>query len=732
MDRPKRLRSGISQTISLIVLIILLSLSVVAFSFVLQQSSRVQGAQLTVMYQEVQKAKEDLRITIYPEYIWLGAPENRFVNATKIRITSNWAGESTIDYIVAVKLGGERVEGPVDIRVGAFENVEDLKPSNLHPGLVKYDNDYNALTDEVDYILLHTKLGNVFKASIGDSTQKIVSSITSTTTTQTSWNVLTKVLMSTTTETKTDWRCRNGWPFIGWVSTYASVSSKATGYTISSPLVGKVTVTVSAPSSSCITSRSSTSREYGTCTVYSTRTASGCGTLIGYWLDAAYTGCCTYSCQNDHWVTTTTSRTTFTGSAGDTTRLTCATGTRKCTSQGAAGWYAFTCWCYWSTCAEVLYCKSGGCKVSQSTTGSNYIVVDYSLASPGEIGFTYYWEPKYSIYLCSTVLITTRCSDTGSTTTSTTAECPSPACQEGATTCMGVDLYRCGCTYSSQCQLCSWSLYREEAPECGAVCSPVTSTTTVTTTTTKTETTLVGPIIPTTVTTTATTTKWACVVGTVQNQFSVCGPTTIRTTRSGAEPIIYCTATITPIVASAPTPQEYSLALSGRDGAGTMAFLFIILGAVALPSGRRPRFWALILLSVFLLYLTMSTAPHPVSAACTPSTTTTTTTKTVTTTITMTITTSGTITITITTTATKTLTTTTSEVIIATKYSYKTCEYWTDIIHERYCKCGVTGGNTYYSDCQDEWVTRTGGPEYEGFAGTSVTTITTMIGTCPT
>jgi len=734
-------RGGISQTISIIVLILLLSLSVVAFSLILRESSYVQGAQLTVAYQEVQRAKEDLRITIYPEYIWLGPPENRFVNTTKVRITSNWAGESVIDYIVAVKVGGDRIEGPIDIRVGAFETVEDLKPSNLHPELAKYDNDYNAFANEIDYILFHTKLGNVFKAFIGSSpAQKIIANVTSTTVTRTSLINLTKVKVLTATTTATKWLCANGWDFVGvWVKDVDERRQTKSLWIDVSKGVTYITIKANFPEHIYYWSKRDKVRTYGKCSTKFITYYSGRGTFLSA-IKFREIGGCTTSCRGGwHTITKTiwNPRTmppkcpegmTFVG----------------CTSHYYPGMpiaIQTTCYCTKVTCWWPAGCvwPAGGWKCWVKEEGRDYIVLGCSFKVPGKVYGKVVFEPYYKLTLCKKATKKVLgCKG------KTTPGCPPPKCQEGATKCIGIDLYKCDCVYKwyepakRWCPFCDWVLVKENAPECGAQpepCPPVTITATKTVTVTTTSTKFVGAVTTTTKTVTTTMTKWLCIAKTVHNQFSVCGPTTIKTVREGAEPILYCTEKIPfrPSMAP-PTLQERNIALMSRDdGVGMMTCLLFVLGAVAyLPSGRRSRIWILILLAALLSYLTLSAAPYPVSAGCTPSTTTKTVTTTVTKTTTTTITTTGTVTTTTTSPVTKTLTTVTKEVIIYTKYSYKTCYYWTDVTHEGYCKCLVSGNRIVsYSDCDFEWVTRSGGPEYKGFAGTSVGTTTRVLGTCP-
>lgn len=763
MEALRRPRGGISQAISIIAVILLISLSVAAFGLVLRQSSFVQGAQLTVAYQEVQRAKEDLRITIYPEYVWL-APENRFINMTRIRITSNWAGESTIDYIVAVKASGERVEGPVYIRIGAFEKVEGLKPSNLHPQLAKYDNDYNALANEVDYILFHTKLGNVFEASIGSSpTQKVIANVTSTTITRTSSITLTKVLVSTRTTTKMVWKCPNGWDFIGWAKVPGSYSSKYTTYTIMEPLVGAVTIYVPGnnPRYTCIGAyRDVRSYKYGKCTVYLTKTKSGCGTLAGYWFNADYFGCCTY----EHVATHSTSCTFIYKTK--TQKFSCpAPWTKTCRCPYVWGGWCECC-CIRKTGFGFCVWLPADCKVWRARRGSNYVVVSYSLGNPGKIWCELFWEPYYSIYLCSTEFRHTTCHGT------TTPGCPPPGCQEGATKCVGIDLYKCECVNKwyepakRWCPFCSWVLVKENAPECmsvtptpssstslicpqltcpkplcqkGAttrigkysyicVCTPsmigaslvdprctnvvtwcdicrwqqLPPTTTQPTTTTTTPQSATTTTI--TITVTPTTTVYECVYATERAKFSVCGPTTIRTERVEAEGgVRVCTTTITPTPTYA-IPTEMALAKPTPVAIG-----LILLGLIAYsPRKRKLELLLSILLLIGLILATAQPLMVPVSA-------------------------SG-YTVTVTSTAptvTKTVTTTIGTVLIETGYYYATCKYATVKYPVWYCACIVRDGHTTYISCELQsyktWITS----EMEGLTSTSVYTTTIRKGTCP-
>jgi len=729
----RRPRSGISQTISIIALILVIALSVATFGLVLRQSSHVQGAQLTVAYQEVQRAKESLRITIYPEHIWLGPPENRFVNMTRIRITSNWAGESVIDYIVAVKTSGERVEGPVDIRVGAFENIENIKPSDLHPQLAKYDNDYNALANEIDYVLFHTKLGNVFEASIGGSpTQKIVEDATSTTITQASSIILTKVLILTMTETKTDWRCPNGWEFIGWGMTSGSQSSKSTSYVIGGPypLVGAITVHIPAknPAYSCFRTSKKTCTDYGKSTVCRTTSTSGCGSRVSYWLDAAYFDCCTLRSGHVYWKTISTSCKYTT----KTNKFSCRTGTRKCVKwRWTYGKTTYKCCCVYSTLtyrgACVLPAK---CKAWLARKGSNYVVISYSLKKPGKFWFKLFWKPYYSIYRCRTVTVRT----TGSTTT---GECPPPGCQEGATKCIGIDLYKCECTgkwYEPAkriCDFCSWVLIEENAPEC---ISTTSTTDTYTTTITKTEwtstmITVTVTLAPTTttITVTPTATTYKCVYATENAKFSICGPTTIRTERIEAEGgTRICTTKITPTPSYA-IPTEMTLFRPTPVAIG-----LILLGMIAYsPRKRRLELLLSILLLIGLILTTAQPLTMPVSASGYTVTETTTVTSTQTYTTTTTVT-GSTATVTSTApTVTKTLTTTIGTILTQTGYYYATCEIHTVKYPVWYCACIIRYGHTDYTSCELQsyktWIYTS----YKGLTSTDVYTITITKGTCP-
>lgn len=734
MEALRRPRSGISQTISIIAVILLISLSVAAFGLVLRQSSYVQGAQLTVAYQEVQRAKEDLRITIYPEYVWL-APESRFINMTRIKITSNWAGESVIDYVVVVKASGERIEEPADIRIGAFETVDGLKPSNLHPQLAKYDNDYNALANEVDYILFHTKLGNVFEASIGGSpTQKIIANVTSTTITQTSSITLTKVLMSTMTETKTDLRCRDGWKFIGWVITpIGSQSSKYTTYTISTPpLVGAVTVYNPGKCPGYTCTRGSTKRPLSShrgCTTYLIKKSRGCGHLVSYWFDGGDYSCCTFQ----HIVTKSTSCTLLYKT--QTKSFSCpAPWTKTCSPYIYYGQYICCCIMKsgWGPC--VL----GHGRVWEAGKGSNYIVVSYSLQNPGKIWFKLYWKPYYSIYLCSTEF--TRCYGP------TTPGCPPQECQEGATKQSGTEVCKCECVRKwyepakTFCDFCSWVC----TPTVTPTCDTTTITKTEWTSTTKTTTITLGNTTTTT-TVTPTTTTYKCVYVTERAEFSLCGPTTIvyksvYTTRRGTFPrgkfttIVYvpkndvyvCTTKIT-LTPTYTAPTEMALVRPTPVAIG-----LILLGMIAYsPRKRRLELLLSILLLAGLILTTVQPLTMPVSASgCTVTeTTTVTSTRTYTTTVTVT---GSTATVTSTApTATKTITTTIGTILIQTGYYYETCEYHTAIYAIDYCACTIKSGITLYGSCSVHWTTRALYTSYKGLTSTDVYTITLRKGTCP-
>ena len=743
MEALRRPRSGISQTISIIAVMLLISLSVAAFGLVLRQSSYVQGAQLTVAYQEVQRAKEDLRITIYPEYVWL-APESRFINMTRIRITSNWAGESVIDYIVAVKASGERIEGPIGIRVGAFEKVEGLKPSNLHPQLAKYDNDYNALANEIDYILFHTKLGNVFEASIGGSpTQKIIANVTSTTITRISLVTLTKVLTSTMTETKTDLRCPNGWKFIGWANVPGSQSSKATTYTINPPLVGAVTVynPGNCPGYTCVRYSTTKTYDHGKCTTYLIKKSTGCGSLVSYWFDGGYYSCCTFQ----HIVTKSTSCTLIYKTK--TQSFSCpAPWTKTCTCPMA--------WGGWCRCCCIIEKGSGpcvwlpaDCKVWEAGKGSNYIVVSYSLGKPGKIWFKLFWKPYYSVYLCSTESKRVTCHGT------TTPGCPPQECQEGATTQIGTEVCTCECVrkwYEPAkrfCDFCSWVCTSTATPTPPPVCPTLTcpeplcqsgATTRIgrysyicvctpsmigaslvdprctdvviwcdicrwqqlppTTTTPQS-----GTTTTITITVTPTTTVYECVYATESGKFSVCGPTTIRTERMECEGGVYvCTTTITPTPTYA-IPTEMAMVRPTPVAIG-----LVLLGLIAYsPRKRRLELLLSILLLIGLILATAQPLMVPVSA-------------------------SG-YTVTVTSTAptvTKTITTTIGTILIQTGYYYATCEYHTVIYPVKYCACIIRDGHTAYISCEQHFTTWIY-TSYKGLTSTDIYTITLRKGTCP-
>ncbi len=159
------------------ILLILGFLATVAYQLLLLGASLQREAQ-----QRVVAAKEWVEIRVKPmNYSWRPPPI--------IYLYGRWTQPSKIDYVVIKCREGVNVCGPsgfltreLNIEIQPLEE-KFLKPSQLHPALSIYDNDYFLLKNDIEYIEIHTSLGNTFLAAWGDPEYRPKITIYTTTTT---------------------------------------------------------------------------------------------------------------------------------------------------------------------------------------------------------------------------------------------------------------------------------------------------------------------------------------------------------------------------------------------------------------------------------------------------------------------------------------------------------------------------------------------------------------------